>query len=60
MTTDVKSCFIGYEQKLNMIEQQCQDQSCLFAREDHRKKDGHNTEKLFCVQFPVNMISVAR
>jgi hypothetical protein len=44
--------------KLNMIEERCQDQSCLFWQEDYRNKV-HNPDNLFHVQVLVKMVSLA-
>jgi hypothetical protein len=45
--------------KLSTIEEQGQDQSCLFRRRDYRKKD-HNFQKVYWVLASVKVDSLAR
>jgi hypothetical protein len=49
---------VPVDQKLSMIEEQRQDQICLFQRGDFRNR-GQNPEKLSWVRFPVKMVFVA-
>jgi hypothetical protein len=50
---------VSVAQKLSTIEEWCQDQRCLFRREDYTN-EGQNPEKLSCVRVLVKMVSVDR